>query len=227
MARGFSGHHGPPQMNDDDVKPLKITNARMLGWFYKNLKPHWHKVLLGLVSMIAGTAAGLFVPMVLRSIFDDVIRDHKLDMLPGLIGKYLLFMLAGLVFSAVRTNVMHLLGQRFVYKVRMDCYSNLLRLGLNYFESKRSGDIMSRISNDVEAVELMVVHGTDDIISNTLHILGSVGFLFYLDWKMALVALAPLPLYVVCLILLARFIRPVFGKIRRELGEINAKLQER
>lgn len=227
MSPRFSGHHGSRQSDEEEVKPLKITNTRMLGWFYKNLKPHWVKVSMGLLAMLVGTAAGLYVPMILRSIFDDVIRDQRMHLLPGLIGQYLLFMIGGLVFSAVRTNVMHLLGQRFVYNVRMDCYSNLLRLGLNYFESKRSGDIMSRISNDVEAVELMVVHGTDDIISNTLHIIGSVGFLLYLDWKMALVALAPLPFYVVCMIVLARYIRPVFGKIRKELGEINAKLQER
>jgi ABC-type multidrug transport system fused ATPase/permease subunit len=98
---------------------------------------------------------------------------------------------------------------------------------LNYFQRERSGDIMSRVSNDVGAVEHMVVHGTDDIISNVMHVVGATAFLFWMDWQMALVALAPLPIYVVALYFFAKRVRPVFTRIRKELGDINAKLQER
>jgi ABC-type multidrug transport system fused ATPase/permease subunit len=226
-GRGF-GARGLLRGGDEEgPPPLKITNRRMLGWFYRNLLPHAHKVSVAVAAMIVGTAAGLYVPIVLRDIFDKVIIGGNKELLLGLAGRFLLLTLLAQILGAVRTNVMHLLGLRFSYNVRMQCYRHLMTLGLSYFHRERAGDIMSRVSNDVGAIEEMVVHGTDDIITNTLHIAGAVGFLFWLDWKMALVALAPIPLFASCLWVLARFIRPVFNQIRKELGEINARLQER
>jgi ABC-type multidrug transport system fused ATPase/permease subunit len=226
-ASGGPGRRHGGSMPSDDTPPLKITNRRMLAWFYRNLAPHWPKVTLGVAAMFGGTAAGLYVPLILKKIFDQVIELKDTGPLLGLIVQFLVFTILTQVFNAARTNVMHLLGQRFVYEVRMQCYRHLMTLSLNYFERQRSGDIMSRISNDVDAVEHMVVHGSDDIISNSLHILGAVGILFYLDWRMALVALAPLPIFISCIWVFAHVIRPLFEGIRRELGEINAKLQER
>ena len=219
LLRGRHYDEGPP--------PIKITNRRMLAWFYRNLAPYWKRVSIAVIAMLTATAAGLAVPLILRDIFDDVIMARDLDPLPGLIAMFLLFTIATQGFGAVRTNLMHLLGQRFVYNARMECYRHLMGLGMSYFERERSGDIISRISNDVDAVERMVVHGTDDIISNVLHIGGAVALLFWLDWRLALVALAPMPIFVGLLWIFAHFIRPVFSRIRRELGEINARLQER
>ena len=219
MLRGRHYDEGPP--------PIKITNRRMLAWFYRNLAPYWKRVSIAVIAMLTATAAGLAVPLILRDIFDDVIMARDLDPLPGLIAMFLLFTIATQGFGALRTNLMHLLGQRFVYNARMECYRHLMGLGMSYFERERSGDIISRISNDVDAVERMVVHGTDDIISNVLHIGGAVALLFWLDWRLALVALAPMPIFAGLLWIFAHFIRPVFSRIRRELGEINARLQER
>ena len=208
-------------------KRLAITDRRMLAWFYRKLGPHWLRLLVALLAMLGATAAGLGIPLVLRDIFDRVIMAGELDPLPGLSLRFLGLTVAAQGLGALRSNLMHLLGQRFVYEARMDCFRHLMTLGMDFYERERSGDIMSRVSNDVDAVETLVVHGTDDIISNALHILGAVGLLFVLDARMALVALAPLPLFVGLLWGFARFVRPVFVRIRRELGEINARLQER
>ncbi|MFP4380404.1 MAG: ABC transporter ATP-binding protein [Candidatus Sumerlaeia bacterium] len=224
MGRGW--RHGPIR-KEGDPEPVKISDKRMLGWFYKNLAPHWPKVMLGLFAMLGGTAAGLLRPQIMRKIFDDVIRAGNTSPLLELALLLLFFMVAEQVLNGVRTITMHLLGQQFVYKVRAQCYKHLLGLGLNYFERERSGDIMSRVSNDVGAVEHMVVHGSDDIISNVVHVMGATFFLFWMDWRMALVALAPLPIYATALWIFAHHIRPIFHQIRQELGDINAKLQER
>jgi len=221
---GFSRDRDAPSV---DYTPLKISDRRMLAWFYHNLAPHWYKVALGVFAMVAGTGAGLYIPLILKDIIDKVIVERNIGPLPDLIFKFLGLAVLAQVFGAMRANIMHLLGQRFVYTVRGDLYQHLMTLGLNFFERQRSGDIMSRVSNDVGAVEDMVVHGTDDIISNSFQIAGSIGFLFYLNWKMALVALAPLPIFIACLWGFGHFIRPIFNQIRRELGEINVKLQER
>jgi ABC-type multidrug transport system fused ATPase/permease subunit len=224
---GGRGGGGGRFLTGEGPAPIKISDRRMLGWFYQNLAPHWYKVLVGVLAMLGGTAAGLLIPQVLRKIFDDVIVVKNHEPLLSLTLMFLFYTVLTQLLNALRTNVMHLLGQRFVYTVRANCYKHLMGLGLNYFQRERSGDIMSRVSNDVGAVEHMVVHGTDDIISNVMHVVGATAFLFWMDWQMALVALAPLPIYVVALYFFAKRVRPVFTRIRKELGDINAKLQER
>ena len=199
----------------------------MLAWFYRRLAPHWHKVALALAAMVLGTAAGLYVPMIMRGIFDHVIVARDTATLGSLSLKFLGLVVAAAAFGAVRNVTTRLLGQRFVYELRGECFKHLMSLGLDYFDRQRTGDVMSRVSNDVGAVEDMVAHGSHEVISNVFHLLGVLGFLFYLNAELAVVALAPVPLFVVCLWVFAHVVRPVFHRIRAELGEINAQMQER
>ncbi len=220
------GHHRESDLEQEEVEPLSITDTRMLAWFARRLGPHWPTLLLGLISMLVATGASLYAPQVLRSIFDDVIwaRDIKPLYRLGwiLLGVYFLQEF----FRAVRMNVMHRLGQRFVLDVRLNAYQHLLRQSLSFFEARRTGDIMSRVSNDVNTVEDMVVHGVDTIISDSLTVIGTVAFIVWMNWKLALIGMAPLPIFLVGVIVFARVIRPLYEKIREELGDINSRLQE-
>lgn len=225
--RGGGGPHGRGRDGEPEVEPLKITDRRMLGWFVNNLGPHWYKIALGVSAMVLGTAAEMSVPLVLKSVFDDVIMPGDLEPLSRLVVLLLVFVATGQILGAVRMNVMHLLGQRFVYTLRMQCYHHIMRLGLGYFERQRTGDVMSRVSNDVGAVEDMVVHGTDNVITSVVQIALIIGVMFWLNVSLALVAIAPLPIFIISIVIFARFIRPVFRRIREELGDINVKLQER
>jgi len=218
MQREGDGE-GPP--------PLKITDKRMLAWFYTHLGPHWFKILMGILAMTGSTWAGLYQPKLLKDIIDKVISHGQRELLGPLAVALMFWTLTGGVLGAARMTIMHLLGQRFIYTLRMDCYRHLMTLDLDYFENQRTGDIMSRISNDVGMVEDMVVHGTDNLVSNSLRVVGVIAFMFYLNWRMAIVALIPLPIFLISLFLFGRLIRPVFRQIREELGEINVKLQER
>jgi ATP-binding cassette, subfamily B, bacterial MsbA len=227
MGRHGRGMRGGGEKPPEGPPPLRITDRRMLAWFYSTLGPHAHKIGAGLAATLVSTLAALYTPIILRDVFDKVIRDGQLGVLPDLALKLTLLTIAGAVFQSVRMNVMHLLGQRFVYQLRDTCYRHLLGLDIAYFERERTGDIMSRVSNDVGAVEDMVVHGTDNLIADVVRIVGTIGFMIYLSWKLAAVALAPVPIFVISMVIFARFVRPLFAKIRQELGDINVKLQER
>jgi ABC-type multidrug transport system fused ATPase/permease subunit len=224
---GMAGRRGESMMEDPNSPKLKITDRRMLKWFFVQLGPHWYKILVALVLMILSTAASLWTPLIIRDIADKVIVPQDIEPLPGLCWLLLASIAGHQILSAARTIVMHFLGQRFVYQVRTDCYRRLMGLGLDFFERQRSGDVMSRVSNDVGAIEHMVVHGTDSIVTNVFHIVGAVTVLFIMNWRMGLIALMPLPLFLAGIWAFARFIRPVFREIRVELGEINSNLQER
>jgi subfamily B ATP-binding cassette protein MsbA len=199
----------------------------MLRWFAKHLGPHWLKILVATVAMIVSSVAQVYVPVVVgqRIVQEAIIGDH-LERLPT----YVLWM-AGLVFlvnffTSVRMNIMHRLGQLFVYDLRTTAYERLQKLSLTYFHQHNTGDIISRISNDVGSVEDMVVHGTDTVISSSVMVVFIVVVLFRTDPLLAIIAIAPVPLFVGSVIVFARIIRPLYERIRAQLGDINTKLQE-
>ncbi len=225
--RGRGGHNREKTDGDqEEVKPLAINDRRMLGWFVQHLGKHWLTIAVSIVAMLIGTVAGLYMPLLLKTIFDDVITDGKIEALPRLGWLLLGVFFAQQLFGAVRMNVMHRLGQRFVLDVRLDSYRHLLRQSLDFFEARRTGDIMSRLSNDVNSVEEMVVHGTDTIITDSLTVVGTIGFMYWLNPTLTLYALAPLPIFLVAITVFARIIRPLYERIREELGDINSRLQE-
>jgi subfamily B ATP-binding cassette protein MsbA len=225
-GRGGGGHHREADRFEEDVEPLRITDRRMLAWFARYLGPHWPTLALGLFSMLVVTATSLYAPQILRQIFDEVITARDLGPLPRLGWMLLAIYLLDHFFGAVRMNVMHRLGQRFVLDVRLNAYRHLLRQSLSFFEARRSGDIMSRVSNDVNTVEDMVVHGVDTIISDSLTIIGTVGFILWMNWKLALIGMAPLPLFLAAVIIFGRVVRPLYELVREQLGDINSRLQE-
>ncbi|MCD6351114.1 MAG: ABC transporter ATP-binding protein [Armatimonadetes bacterium] len=220
LARGSGTGEGDPE-------PLRITDRRMLGWFAQHLGPHWPSILVATIAMIVSSVAQVYVPVVVgqRIVQEAIIQGHS-ERLATYIG-----WMAGLVllvnfFSAVRMNIMHRLGQLFVYDLRMIAYEHLQKLSLSYFHQHNTGDIMSRISNDVGSVEDMVVHGTDTVISSTAMLVFIIVILFRTNVLLATVALVPVPIFVGLVIVFARIIRPLYEKIREQLGEINTTLQE-
>lgn len=216
---------GPSREEELELR-RRIGDRRMIAWFYRSLLPYWPRVLLGLVSMLASVGLGLLPPLLIKHVIDDVLTAGRMELLGPLIIGLICCSAGDSFFSGLRSATMHILAQRMVYDLRRDVHRHLQRLSLSYFESHSTGDIMSRLSNDVQAVEQMVSHGTDTVVSDSLRLIGLIGFITVMLWQLALVALIPLPIFVVAIILFARKVRPYYQKVRDQLGEINAHLQE-
>ena len=218
----------PANPQSEEARTLHLTDRRILSWLLENLlRPHWLKLVVGTLAMTVGTLCELAPPLLIRALIDDVIGKGQMYKLPDTMLLMLGAFFGSSLFSSVRMNIMHILGQRFVYDLRMKAFAHLEHLSLSYFERNKTGDIMSRLSNDVNSVEDMVVHGTDTVLVNVLNIAFTIIIMFRMSPPLAALALLPLPIYLTLMIFFARKVRPIYRKIREELGEINARLQER
>jgi len=231
-GRGHGGgpHGGrrPGDKNESDPPPLKITDRRMLAWFGKIIGPRWPIVAVAVLAMVTGAVLDTPVQAyLLRYLIDKGFLLRWPAAIVWSMGMIGLMFLGTNALNAIRMNLMHVLGQRLLYETRVDTYRHLTELSLSYFHRNKTGDIMSRLSNDVNSVEDMVVHGTDEVISDGLRVLLSVGTMFAMNWHLALLSLIPLPVFLGAMYVFSRFVRPIYGKIREELGEINAQLEER
>src|SRR5687767_13472243 len=137
------------------------------------LHPFWGRMATGIASMTAVTVVGLVPPLLIRILIDDVLprpdRHGQLAVIVALlIGVQVIN--AGLVAGQIW--MMHLVSYGFSRLVRGDLYDHLQRLSLNYYESRQTGEMMARLTVDVEEVRQFVEHGADSLFSDTLKLVG-------------------------------------------------------
>jgi len=221
-------HRKDAEKDPNAPPPLKITDKRMLKWFARTVGPRWPIILIAVIAMVGSAGIDTVQPLLLRYLVDKGFMLRWVEAISWAMLMMLLCFVGQNLFSVLRMNLMHVLGQRLLFETRTDTYAHLQKLSLSYFHRNKTGDIMSRLSNDVGAVEDMVVHGTDEVISDGLRVILAVGAMFlYLNPKLTVMAMVPLPIFVGAILLFSKYVRPIYRWIRDELGAINAQLEER
>ncbi len=190
------------------------------------LGPYWKRLTFTSVLILFHTGLNLLPPLFQREIVDQVIGARDLSrlgiMIAALIGIYALSECVDFGDSYIR----HALGERFIFDLRVRLYDHLQRLSLSFYERTSTGELMSRVSNDVNALEQFVTHGVILMVVDLLRLLGASAVLLALDWRLALVVLVPVPVIAYGLRQFNRFSRPIYRRVRDRLGDINARLQD-
>ena len=172
------------------------------------------------------TAFELIPPWLIKVIIDDVIQAGKTQLLGwvflGLCGAYVLRNLCG----SIRIRLNNRLEQQVVHDLHVQVFSALQRLSISFYENRPTGEIMSRVLNDTEHMQRIFVDGLEEIITAGLTLIGIMIVLFMLNWKLALLALVPIPLLVVGAAWFTKRIHGHYRAIRKGSAELNALLQD-
>src|SRR6266550_3116280 len=147
-----------------------------------------------LACAILGTLMVIVFPLVTKQVLDVVIRQHHPEKLLPLV---LLAVLAALLqngLNSLRLLISNTFEQKFIFDLRSDLYSHIQLLPLRWFDNRATGDLMTRIIEDVSSVERVLIDGIEQGVVAVLQVVIVLGVMFYLSWKLALLALAPLPL---------------------------------
>ncbi|MCL2415984.1 MAG: ABC transporter ATP-binding protein/permease [Defluviitaleaceae bacterium] len=194
----------------------------------KKARKYWKYLLLSMLAIVGITGAQLYAPWVVRELTrlattgDAQIADHALRMGLTLLAVYAL----QAVCAFVRSYFTHYAAWRFVADLRKEIYDKLQQLSLKYYHDKQTGQLMSRIINDTNDIELLVAHAAPDLIINVL-IFGSVaGVLFYINAPLAAVCLFTIPLLVISSFYYSKRVRPKFRRRQQTIGQLNGTLQD-
>jgi ATP-binding cassette subfamily B protein/subfamily B ATP-binding cassette protein MsbA len=122
--------------------------------------------------------------------------------------------------------VAHIAGWGVVADVRKYIYEHMQRLSLRFYEDKQVGTLMSNVVNDTDLFEQLISHAIPDVIVNVITLLGVTAVLFGLNWKLTLLSITPIPLVIVSLRIYAKYVRPAFRNRQKELGNLNALLND-
>ncbi|MEP6957863.1 MAG: ABC transporter ATP-binding protein, partial [Nitrospirota bacterium] len=190
------------------------------------LSPHRSMVVGTFLFAGLATAFELIPPWLIKVIIDDVIQAGKTQLLGwvflGLCGAYVLRNLCG----SIRIRLNNRLEQQVVHDLHVQVFSALQRLSISFYENRPTGEIMSRVLNDTEHMQRIFVDGLEEIITAGLTLIGIMIVLFMLNWKLALLALVPIPLLVVGAAWFTKRIHGHYRAIRKGSAELNALLQD-
>src|SRR6476660_330470 len=158
------------------------------------LRPYKWMAAATIGCAILSLAFSFAYPKLTQYVIDDVIGKHQADRLvPVMLALLGAFLLRDL-FNSLRVRINNTFEQNVIYDMRREVYGRLQRLPVGYFDQRASGDLMTRVLEDVNSVERLLIDGTEQGTIAILSIIGVLAFLFSTNAKLACVALIPLPI---------------------------------
>ena len=189
-------------------------------------RPYRGRTTLAVVTLVAYTAVALLPPYLSKLAVDDGIQPGDLHRLTVIVVAFLAAGVASFVLSGAQTYFTGWVGERALADLRIQLFRHLQRLSLGYYERNRTGAIVSRITNDVEALDLLVTDGISSLVQNSLVLAGTVVVLFLLDWRLALATLLVLPLMALATAWFRSRSNRAYRNVRERLGLVTATLAE-
>jgi ATP-binding cassette subfamily B protein len=200
--------------------------ARRITTLAKLAAPYKKQTALALLALIAATATALAPPYLAKLAIDDGIRQDDLQALTIIVALFMVAGILSLATSSAQTYFTGWTGERILADLRNLLFRHLQRLSLGFFERNRAGVIISRLTNDVEALDQLVTDGVTTLVQSTLFLLGTAVILFFLDWRLALATLTVMPLMFIATAFFRVYSARAYRAVRERLGLVTATLAE-
>src|SRR5687768_9514902 len=199
---------------------------RRLGLLGRLTLPYRGRTAFALGTLLVYTLVALAPPYLAKLAIDEGIRPGDLGRLTQIVLLFLASALLALALSSANTYLTGWTGERVLADLRNKLFGHLQRLSLGYFERNRAGVIISRLTNDVDALDQLVTDGVTSLFQNSLLLVGSAVILFFLDWRLALAALAVFPLMAIATSIFRARSSRAYRAVRERLGLVTATLAE-
>jgi ATP-binding cassette subfamily B multidrug efflux pump len=212
-------------MQDDDVLG-KEYDARLMRRLITYLRPYWRQVLLALSAIVASSALQLLPPWLTRQVIDVAIPAADFSALRFIATLYIASLIAEFALEFVQTWTLQMTGQRIMFDLRMQIYEHLQRLDVRFYDRNPVGRLMTRVTTDVDALNELFTSGVVSVFGDVFTLVGIMTMLVLLDWRLALVTFAVLPLIIVITQWFRIHVRETYRDVRTWIARINAFLQE-
>jgi subfamily B ATP-binding cassette protein MsbA len=207
------------------------------------LQPHARLISIGLIAVIGEGIANLLEPWPLKVVLDNVLRSRagdgwlnrfiashfdgdKLRILEFAALAVLVIAVVGGLCSYVEKSVTTSVGQWVTHDLRRALYSHIQLLSLAYHDHKQTGDLISRVTSDIEAIQSFINSGLLGALINFLTLFGMLGVMLYLNWQFTLIALSVAPVLFIVVYSYTRRIKKASREVRKKEGEIVSVIQE-
>ena len=185
--------------------------------------------IIAILSTLMLTVVNLAAPKVLSAmsgIVSDGVDEEGMKTIWILTAILLALYVGRILFRFLSNYLAHKAAWYLVGDLRTRTYDKLERMHIGYFHDKQTGDLMSRVVNDTRDFELLYAHMIPETITNLVTFIGVLAVLLLINWKLALITCAPIPLIFLSGIIFSKKVRPYFQKSQKKMGELSGKLQD-
>ncbi len=188
--------------------------------------PYRLRAALGIVAMIVVTVSGLAVPYLVKIAIDSGITKHDLHVVDVVIVLFVGVGVVNLVASYLQTYLVSWVGERVVLDLRRTLFAHIQKLSLDFFSRQKTGWIVSRLTNDIDALDQLVTDGVTTLVTNSLTLIGAVVVLFTLEPRLAAATLTILPALITATLVFRTHSARSYALLRDKVANVNAHLQE-
>lgn len=207
----------------EEEKSFKFNHLKKLFPF---ILPHRRKGLFASFLVILGTIFSLPQPLFTKYIIDDVIVSGNIFLLAVIIGIFIVLMSVAHSIEFLSQFYFFRFQKEIIFQIQHRLFNRVLRFPKSFFDSKQTGYLMSRLSGDVLQLRLLFSRMIVDIFANCLKLLGGLGILFFLHWKLTLLALVILPLLFLSILRLGGKVHQISHKMMEKAAFVSKNLQE-
>jgi ATP-binding cassette, subfamily B, bacterial len=193
QGRGGEGRHSPPTALRPEDVPATPVSLRRVGRLFAPYRARLGG-LLALIFLSAGL--GVISPFLLREIINTAYPRHDTTLLTELVGGMIALSVITSVIGVAQTWISNQVGQRVMHDLRAAVYAHLQRMSLAFFTRTRTGEVQSRIANDIGGIDSVVTSTATSIVQNVTTVAATVVAMFLLDWRLAAFSLVLLPFFV-------------------------------
>jgi ATP-binding cassette, subfamily B, multidrug efflux pump len=185
----------------------------------------WQSVV-AVLSLLLVSGANLATPLLIGRAIDEGIGPRRLGVIFVVVGWLVGLALARALFTFLQGYLAERASQGVAYDLRDALFERIERLSFSYYDRVQTGQLVTRLTSDVEQIRTFAGSGVVQLANAVVMLLGTTVLLLYLDWQLALVALAVVPIIAVLLVRFVGRIRPLFREVQQTLGRLNTVLQE-
>ncbi|MEK5187240.1 ABC transporter ATP-binding protein [Solibacillus sp. FSL W7-1324] len=198
-----------------------MKNTNTLLFLLKKISLPWRLITISIIIISIGSITGLVIPLFTGKAVDDFSADN---ITPTFLVVFLIAFLSNAFLSGLGIYLMSKIGEKIIFSIREMLWNHIIHLKVSFFDKNESGELMSRITDDTKIINSFVAEKLPNVIPYIITLIGSIIILFILDWKITLIALVSLPVYVLIMIPLGKVVQQISNKTQNEIAHFTGLL---
>jgi len=207
-------------------RDIVAGRGRKIRWTLGLLRPYRVRLAFMFLAVVASTASALAPPYLAGRAIDSGIEAGDLTALDVTIALFVVAVVLNAVTSWLQTWLVGWVGIRVLQDLREQVFKHIQRMSIGFFNRNRPGALISRMTNDIEALNQLISDGIVTLFSNMLTLVGVVAIMLLLDWRLALITFAVLPLLLLTSLVFRRYSAGAFRETRERIAQVTSHLQE-
>ncbi len=212
--------------NKNSNVPIKTSVQKLYKRLWVYILQNKLPFAIAIVMILCLSFLQVLIPQITRHAIDTVIPSKNLDQLPWVGGAILLVSLLVGVFNFLRSYMMSLFGHRILNNIRNDLYQHIQKLSISFFDNQRTGDLMSRLSGDVNAMGNLITADIPEIFADSITVVAISAYLFSTDWQLTAMVLVTWPLMIYLSQVFGKWMRDTYREVQVSGAAINSHIQD-